>query len=67
MANLFSQGFYQQFALTMDTLQPLLLTKMMKNKLATKECHLFFEATLDEPLNSSLAHNLCKKYTDIHS
>jgi hypothetical protein len=51
----------------MDTLQPFLLQKMLKKALQAKECHLFFEATLDEPEGSPLVDSLCNHYTDIHS
>lgn len=47
VSNLFTQGFYEQFALLQDNLQPFLLQKMVKKYLQGKECHLFFQATLD--------------------
>ena len=45
MANLFSQGLYEEFARLSDHLQPFLLEKMVQKEI--KECHLFFENTLE--------------------
>lgn len=67
LANLFTQGLYSEFAKTQDRLQPFLIQKMLKKVLSTKECHLFFEATLEEPEGSPLVDSLCNHYTDIHS
>jgi hypothetical protein len=46
VANLFSQGLYDQISKTMDQLETLLLTKLLRKQLQTQECHLFFQSSL---------------------
>jgi hypothetical protein len=48
MASLYTSGFYEQFSLLQDSLQPFLLTKMLEKDLSTISCEQFFENGLEE-------------------
>ena len=62
VANLFTQGFYQEFSNLKDNLQPFLLTKSLMKFLDSMTCKQFFSISMDLLHDPELVNTLCEHY-----